>query len=86
MGVGRVCGLKQSGFGEVRREVCVEGLGETECMHWEFRRPRSRDSGEEQKGVDEDFPGGAVVKTSLSPSNAGGSGLIPGRGATVPGL
>ena len=30
----------------------------------------------------EDFPGGPVVKTS--PSNAGGAGLIPGRGAKIP--
>ena len=30
----------------------------------------------------EDFPGGPVVKTS--PSNAGGVGLIPGRGAKIP--
>ena len=29
-----------------------------------------------------DFPGGPVVKTS--PSNAGGVGSIPGRGAKVP--
>ena len=29
-----------------------------------------------------DFPGGPVVKTS--PSNAGGVGLIPGRGAKIP--
>ena len=29
-----------------------------------------------------DFPGGPVVKTS--PSNAGGEGLIPGRGAKIP--
>ena len=29
-----------------------------------------------------DFPGGPVVKTS--PSNAGGVGSIPGRGAKIP--
>ena len=29
-----------------------------------------------------DFPGGPVVKTS--PSNAGGAGSIPGRGAKIP--
>ena len=29
-----------------------------------------------------DFPGGPVVKTS--PSDAGGEGLIPGRGAEIP--
>ena len=29
-----------------------------------------------------DFPGGPVVKTS--PSNAGGEGSIPGRGAKIP--
>ena len=29
-----------------------------------------------------DFPGSPVVKTS--PSNAGGAGLIPGRGAKIP--
>ena len=29
-----------------------------------------------------DFPGGPVVKTSLS--NAGGAGSIPGRGAKIP--
>ena len=29
-----------------------------------------------------DFLGGPVVKTS--PSNAGGAGLIPGRGAKIP--
>ena len=31
---------------------------------------------------DRDFPGGPVVKTS--PSNAGGAGWIPGRGAKMP--
>ena len=30
----------------------------------------------------EGFPGGPVVKTS--PSNAGGAGLIPSRGAKIP--
>ena len=30
----------------------------------------------------QDFPGGPVVKTL--PSNAGGEGLIPGRGAKIP--
>ena len=63
-----VWGLKQSGFGErpmVRHEVRAEGLGETEC--WGFRRPRSQDSGQEQKGVDEDSPGSPVVRTSLLP-------------------
>ena len=34
------------------------------------------------KQITRDFPGGPVVKTS--PSNAGGAGLIPGRGAKVP--
>ena len=29
-----------------------------------------------------DFPGGPVVETS--PSNAGGAGSIPGRGAKIP--
>ena len=29
-----------------------------------------------------DFPGGPVVK--ISPSNAGGAGLIPGQGAKIP--
>ena len=81
-----MCGLKQGERPTVRREVSAEGLGEMECTHWGFRRPRSQDSGKEQKGVDEDFPGGPVVKTSLSPSNAGGAGLIPRRGAKMPGL
>ena len=29
-----------------------------------------------------DFPGGSVVKTL--PSNTGGAGLLPGRGAKIP--
>ena len=41
----------------------------------------------EKKGIlkimaKRDFPGGPVVKTS--PSNAGGAGSIPGRGAKIP--
>ena len=32
--------------------------------------------------MNRDFPGGPVVKTS--PSNAGGAGSIPGRGAKIP--
>ena len=32
--------------------------------------------------VPRDFPGGPVVKTL--PSNAGGMGSIPGRGAKIP--
>ena len=34
------------------------------------------------KSISWDFPGSPVVKTS--PSNAGGAGSIPGRGATIP--
>ena len=34
------------------------------------------------KNMNRDFPGGPVVWTS--PSNAGGVGLIPGRGAGIP--
>ena len=35
-----------------------------------------------KESVAGDFPGGPVVKTS--PSNAGGAGSIPGRGAKIP--
>ena len=35
-----------------------------------------------QRVTRRDFPGGPVVKTSLS--NAEGAGLIPGRGAKIP--
>ena len=34
------------------------------------------------KNIFRDFPGSPVVKTS--PSNAGGAGSIPGRGAEIP--
>ena len=35
-----------------------------------------------EKHIDRHFPGGPVVKTL--PSNAGGAGSIPGRGAEIP--
>ena len=35
-----------------------------------------------KNGRSGDFPGGPVVKTS--PSNAGGTGLIPGQGGKIP--
>ena len=34
------------------------------------------------RNISGDFPGGPVVKSS--PSNAGGMGSIPGRGAKIP--
>ena len=45
-------------------------------------RPLSRTSPSSHKGKSQDFPSGPVVKTS--PSNAGGTGSIPGWEAKIP--
>ena len=54
----------------MREESSLRSSDEHGCHNREFKRyPR-------------DFPGGPVVKTW--PSNAGGAGSIPGRGAKIP--